>query len=355
MIFISYMILTILLFALLGGSKKVNTSTRMGIYYCLVMGVGMALIGALRSTEVGYDSGTYSRHFYECASMSWGQIMQEFGDEPGFFLLCKFTSLFFSNHQWIFAIVSCIISVSITRLIYRYSSNYMVSFLMLIPMMYLGFFLTALRQVLAFSLVLYGFTYAERKNIFLWAVIILIASLFHRSALLAFPLYFLSNRPLKLHHYGILILVFILVFVFRRYILSLFLRFIYTDYELYEKDAGTFATLFLYLGIWGVLLLFRNRKEIDHLVYYYEKALLIGILIQTFVPLEPTIYRLAFYYQIFSILIVPISVQAINDYFLRFCITIAFICIMFVMFIGFTYYSMGINPYYFFWQHPVIR
>lgn len=61
-----------------------------------------------------------------------------------------------------------------------------------LPLFYLGF-LSLLRQGVAVSLVFYSYTFIKQRKLFKFILTIIIASLFHKTALLILPIYFFYN------------------------------------------------------------------------------------------------------------------------------------------------------------------
>ena len=105
-------------------------------YYCLILGLLLFFIAALRATSVGVDSMQYTNHFYRVQFMSVVDILHNYTKEPVFYFLIKIITVFSTNHQWMFAIIGGAYAFAISRFIYKYFKNLMVSFIMLIPMMY---------------------------------------------------------------------------------------------------------------------------------------------------------------------------------------------------------------------------
>lgn len=61
-----------------------------------------------------------------------------------------------------------------------------------LPLFYLGF-LSLLRQGVAVSLVFYSYTFIKQRKLFKFILTVIIASLFHKTALLILPIYFFYN------------------------------------------------------------------------------------------------------------------------------------------------------------------
>ena len=343
MIYFVFIILAVL-FYLCGGKQG-----KKGLAYIIMMGLCLFLIFSLRSTSVGYDSGTYARLFYNSSFLSMKEIINSY-TEPGYYILVKTVSFLSDNHQLLFVLQGLIVSVLISRFIYKYSSNYMLSFIMLIPMQYLGFFISAQRQAIAVCILLSGFDFVIKRKYILWFGCVIIACLFHNSAILGAPLILLVSKNNITNTERFLFLMLIpCVFATKKIILTLGLSWFYSEYTLYESEAGTLATMIMYLLIWIAFVLFRNHKN-SALENFLERTLYVGVLLQIFVFLEPNIYRFAFYYQIFTILIIPLIVSGIKNYSIRVLAQCAILMIMLFLYFNFTYYSSGINPYTFFWE-----
>ena len=217
-------------------------------YYCFLMTSLLFLIAALRAPSVGFDTIHYCQHFYNVCGESLKEIIQKY-EEPGFYLLCKAISTFSDNAQWMLAVVGLIFTAAIGYFIYKYSSEYMASFLILIPFQFYSFSLTGLRQTLALSLVLYSYKYIEKKEFLKFTISILVAMTFHYSAIFAFPLYFIYKFRINNLWRSVIVLMLPVLYIFRSSIIRYGLKYLYTDYNVYSDVQGSYVTFALYLAI----------------------------------------------------------------------------------------------------------
>ena len=320
-----------------------------------VMALGYILIGGLRALSVGYDTATYYGKFLTVSNLSLGEVFEDHIEEVGFYLLAKLISYLGGSFQFLQFVIYSLWFWGIGRLILKYSPLPIISFTMLIPMQYFSFCLSAERQTLAMGLVLIGVRYIlEQRSCLRWCIVIAIAYCFHNSSIVAFPLYFLYIKDLNYKKRLLTLLLIPIIVVLRNTILEYALQFMYTDYQLYEMEQGSYATLLVYIAIW-VLYLFSKQGQTGQSVTnnFFEAAAIIGIILQLFVPLEPNIYRLAFYYQIFNILLLPIALYNLQSPLRQssYAITLG---VLGIMYFYFTYFSSAINPYYFFWEKSLI-
>lgn len=317
--------------------------------YIIVIGLLLFFIAALRAASVGSDSMQYANLFYRIQLMSVGDILQHYTKEPVFYFMIKIITVF-SNHQWMFAVIGGAYAYSISRFIYKYSKDPMVSFIMLIPMMYFAFTLTGLRQTMAISIILLSYDYIIRKHLFKFVFTVIIASLFHQSALLFLPAYFISNKTLNNKKVLVGILGAPIVYVLRPQLVSMVQFLFYETYSIdLDQGAGGWTTLFVYFLIIIVAVVFSKQIKNEYFPFFL-RMMYVGALIQMFVPLQPNIFRVSMYYNIVSIILIPDIIKTQKDKFSKLIAYSLFFILMGIQYYVFTYYAAGVQPYKFFWQ-----
>lgn len=350
----SIFIMIVILLSFFIGSKS-NHSKRYICnkkIYCIFIGGLLFLIAALRSTSVGYDSGQYARHYANLQYLNIKGILDVYPDELGFYFLTKMLTLITSNHQLLFVVIGGLYAYSISRFIYKYSSDPMISFIMLITMEYYAFSLSGLRQTVAFSLALISIDFIKSRKFHSFLLILLVASFFHQSVLFFIPAYFLNRNCISNKRVKFYVLLVPIVFILRRPLLTILQNYIYSNYSLISRgeNTGGWATLLVYILIFFVALLFKSQLSKNDNFQLFFSMMYFGALIQMFVPLQPNIFRVGMYYNIASIILIPGILKTQKD---KFSILIAYS--MFFVFMGiqyylFTFYAAGMNPYTFFWQ-----
>lgn len=201
------------------------------------------LVIALQSEQNNGDLVQYHSAFERYRDYTWAdfQLIKNNIKDP-FYHICGslFAHLGFSFHGW-HMLIGFIYAFSIYLLVSRYSSNVYISYIVLITVGSFGFAMSGLRQTLAFAFLMFSFKYLENKKIIKFILFVLMASLFHSTAiifLLAYPLYRLKLRLRNLILLGIGAVVVILN---GRLFLERFVSFIGTD-EIYSdylnKESG---------------------------------------------------------------------------------------------------------------------
>lgn len=319
-------------------------------YYCLILGLLLFFIAALRATSVGNDSGQYARHFYNLQQFDFKWIINNYQKDPAFYYFVKILTYITSNHQWMFAIIGGFYSFSISRFIYKYSKDPMVSFVILITMSYFAFSLTGLRQTIAIAIILFSYNYIIQKKLFKFLIIVTVASLFHQSALFFLPAYFISNKQVNNKKVLVGLLAVPIVFVLRPLLVSIVQALLYETYSIdLDQGAGGWATLFVYFLIIIVAVVFSKQIKNEYFPFFL-RMMYVGALIQMFVPLQPNIFRVSMYYNIVSIILIPDIIKTQKDKFSKVIAYSLFFILMGIQYYVFTYYAAGVQPYKFFWQ-----
>ncbi|HEY5368242.1 MAG TPA: EpsG family protein [Hanamia sp.] len=178
---------------------------------------------------------------------------------------------------------------------------------------------SAMRQSLAIGIFILSIDYIYKKDLIRFALCIGIASLYHSSALILFPAYFLGfihkkgNKYSGMLLFGIFISLFLFPASFASYINSVIAAY-FQKYEIYQGAAGTIGT--------GIGVLYASGMFL--LVLFYDKfqsgqhALLFKIAIVSFlfIPLSlmiALISRVGMYFTPSIIIVYPRILKSINS------------------------------------------
>ncbi|WMM24322.1 EpsG family protein [Tissierella sp. MB52-C2] len=212
------------------------------------------------------------------------------------------------NIPQIYFIINSIISIClIMSTIKRYSKDYWISFFLFVtfPLFFLNS-LSVIRNYTAIAITFYGFKYIENKKLIRYILMVIIASLFHKSAIIALPFYFFKNINFKKSAY---FLILMLAPLFSNILNQLILKFVpkyavYTD--LASSQAGTKAIILLvFIGI--VSIIFKNQiTSKSNASNMYFNSYFIGLCVYlTFYKQGTMGHRLSLYGTIYSLILLP--------------------------------------------------
>lgn len=207
-----------------------------------------------------------------------------------------------------FAINSFICIFFIMSMIKKYSYDRWLSliFFVCFPLFYLNSF-SVIRMFSAVAISFYGFKYIINKNLFKYTITVIIASLFHKSAIVAIILYFAAHH-IKMKTSKLIMVLALLPLLsnlFQRLIMQYFPRYgIYFNPT--DIQEGTKAiVIFVIIGV--ISLIFRTKIiKNDNAASLYFNIYFIGLAIYlAFLELGTLGHRFSLYGTIYSILLVP--------------------------------------------------
>lgn len=155
---------------------------------------------AMRAPSMGNDTGTYLKFFKEIVAVHWSEIFTynqaTYQFEPGFVVFEKLVSCITHNPQ-----VYQVIYTSIYLLAVVYYANQLekANFSFLFFFATLGiytFMFTGVRQCLAMSICLFSYKFIKERKLIRFLLLLLLAFVFHKSAILFIAAYIIFNRKI---------------------------------------------------------------------------------------------------------------------------------------------------------------
>lgn len=165
---------------------------------------GLCLFVGLSDMLGGYDRYIYADLFDNVADVinsgssnfKDAYIFDIYSSEFGYCWLNVIIAFFTSNRYIFILLLTIIIYVNIYNILQKYTQNY--AFALLIFMAFWFFFtFTYLRQVLAATFAWYSIKYILNRDLKKFIAVLVLASSFHNSAIIFFPLYFVPIIKFK--------------------------------------------------------------------------------------------------------------------------------------------------------------
>jgi hypothetical protein len=281
-------------------------------------------VSALRF-DVGNDYYNYAQTAYE-ASIG-GYVVTEIG----FNYLVKALLVITGGdyYELMFAVFAFATILIFLKAIKRLSVNFFDTFFVFMMLgMYFQTFNTV-RYYLALSIAFYSLRYVLEKDWLKFVFVIVIAALFHKSVLIVIPVYFIATFEWKKWQLVVGALASIICFIFRDTMLELALN-LYPSYRdtiflsggiSLTSVARIFAVIVLYL--WFCYYYNKKNPNFDKNEGWYRELRLYGqlnmvaFIAATLFSFLPVITRLAYYFSINQILLIPLIISKIDDEKLR--------------------------------------
>lgn len=282
-----------------------NSQFKITLYATLAV---MVLFAGLRSAGVGTDSGSYARSFTDIGVIE-GDWKEQLTDEPGFYYL-KLVLSMVSNQYWVLFTGIAILTYScVVIAIKRETEKIVIPLFVFITLGLYTFVFNAARQGIAVAIYMlsFKFLFQNHKTGFLkYCLFVFLAAMFHKTVVIALPLYFLFRQK-----YSPKMLVIIAVLgIGMGAALPTFLAFAGTHearYELYSTQAsgGEMLTVF-YMLITAFFIIRRKKIDLEYLPKYdvFLSMMLFGTLIFMVVQVNNMyveLTRFAAYFQVASV------------------------------------------------------
>lgn len=317
----------------------------------------LILLFALRSERMGIDlhynlKYGYLGSFDYLSKLSWKEILTNsyLNYEIGYRILNRLIGVFTHNRQVLLFICALISIFPIGYVITKESKMPMLSFIIYMGLPSFVLLFSGLRQGIALGLVFLSINYIKQKKLIKFLLLVLIASLFHKSALVfivAFPIYWIKDTSI-MRILSILVLIF--MFLFRYYIFTFFNTTF--NLELIPDNNNSINLLLALVTLYIICSLFNTyqfKKISGYLNIFYCSCV-----IQVFGGLFGLALRVGYYFMIILVLLLPDILSNLSMENRKYREILYFLFMIF--FISFGLYNLyytswaQANPYFFYWQ-----
>lgn len=278
-------------------------------FFLIIVIVSLVCVSGFRY-YVGTDYAQYKEIFIY---MSEGPIILDDG-EVGFQILLRAIRKIGENPQLFFFITSVIINIGIIVFLKRNANSLTLSvFFYINTFIYYGT-MNGLRQYMASIILLLGFKYLKNGNFVRYLFYIMVAYLFHTSALIMIPVYFIVRKDTFSLINKIVLILFLLAFIFYNEFLNIIFNVFgesrYSHYENILSDISNGANI-LRILVWIlpilVILVYRKRA-----VELYGKDMniilnlcIIGTMFMILAYRHVYFARFSMYFDVYYLLLLP--------------------------------------------------
>lgn len=301
--YIYFIIFIIILVSSFFKKYDLNNNRTLRRNYCIGVTLVLILLSGMRHEYIGADTPMYKYIFYDIESNSNSLI--ETDAEVGFYYLMRYFGKF-AGYQMFLMLVACLSIIPVGFIIYSYSQNVCLSFLIFYSsILFQTLEFAAERQAIAFGFVMMAYYYIMQRKLVLYLLCFALAFFFHRSCVIFIPCYWLYNLEIKKKTITIWGICLLISFVCASIVFQYLVRFWRIDYSLSEEIAGG-ERLFLLTCVFALIGFFRYKDYSNHinvrlpLIIYSISPLLWPIF-----NVNPALSRLQFYFEFFLALYVP--------------------------------------------------
>lgn len=329
--------------------------------FCVIgMGFCLFLFGALRSWMVGSDTWNYFAGYVHDADMDYVHLITYYqGRDPLFHIFQRALSEISASPQYFAAVVSAIVAAGFSYFAYNQKGNVLLIYIMFVTFRLYAFTLSGLRQALAMSIVFVAYVFLQQnKKLIYFLGLVLLASLFHQSALIfiiAYPLVkYKKTNVVALGTIGLGVINTFLGGSIAATMSSLIFKSRFEGYMLNDFTFGASTTFLLYIVMFIVVYANKNKMtSIDPAFPASLRILCAGIMFSILGQSLPNLFRVSYYFifPLFSLFGFALYSSMSNR---QRTPLIAFIVIALSLQYIVLDTGGGVNNYEFFWENPYV-
>lgn len=333
--------------------------------YIAIWGIVLVALVAFRSLEIGNDTKMYQYIYNSLSqSISFSNWIQDnwytSGSDLGFYFSGYVLSKFL-DFRWFLVIMAIISVLPFIFVIEKYSDNKPLSLFLYVSFSYYTFAMSGLRQAAAMGFILIAYHFMKKKCVWKYLVFCALAVLFHSSAVLFVPIYWIGKVPNNKITRFLALLGVAIAYILRDKIWQIALLFSRQQYE--ATEAGGF---FMYLFMLGTVILgiyyykpfvgdyAKKNSElsfacISNRELFYLQVL--AVMLWPIASMNSALSRVYYYYHMFFIIFYPKVLKTISTRHERMVVYL----LIFIVALGF-FFTQVCNPiqkyvpYYFMWQ-----
>lgn len=222
-------------------NKPSRTDVTNNTLYCSIIFIWLLFISTFRGPFTA-DYGNYLYIYNKYKVLNIIEILKQnnMDLEYGYLILNRVAMLIYDNYITLLFIISFIILTCYFRQYRKYSNYVWLSILLLLC---IGSYYTSfntLRQFLAACITFFAGEYIYKKKFFKYLILVIIAFLIHKTAIIMVPFYFILQinwNKRKSIFFGIIVIsIVIFSYIFANDIVNLLRTYVYSDYSSNDSD-----------------------------------------------------------------------------------------------------------------------
>lgn len=332
-------------------NRTIEEKRKKASFFCFFC---FALLLALRHQSMGTDLRVDETYGYlgmydTIAKTSWIKVITGsfLNYEKGYVIYNKLLSVLSKNRQLLLIATAFLSVLPVAKMIGKTSESPEQSFFIFMGIPLVLLYYSGLRQVIAMALCFVSIKNIQNKKLAKFIIKVLIASLFHSTALVFLPAYFIYRINITNKYRFITLGALAVIYLFRNQLLQLLAKLTRRTVEI--EDTGSFLLFIFFILIYlFCVLVGKNTKEHTGYMNLFFGA----CVFQAFSGINSIIMRIGFYYMIFLVLLLPETISKLSNGTTRTVLNT-------LLFLSFTLFGLYLlngpsyamsNPYYFFWQ-----
>lgn len=299
------------------------------------------------------DYKNYSNLFFLYNKYSFVELFNAgFQNELGFIYLNKIIGLFTDNVIYFFAVMAAVILFGFFHHFKKYSVNLWLSVLMFVTVgsYYASFNIT--RHIFAVAIIFAGSKFLYERKFFKWTLVVILASLFHKTAIIMIPFYFILNFRIKFRNWVLIAIGSVITILLFDNIVLLAQEYLYEQYTDTSYGMWGQALTNVVLPIAFLIFCLFNIKKIDpkntmHRIWF--NSVIFYAFFNILALQVEMVERIGRFFAPYALLLIPFLFSKMKNEYLRFLYMM--ILIFFLVLYNYVILTDSVfDPYYFVWD-----
>ena len=312
------------------------------------------LLLILRGLECGTDTRQYYNLFLEYNACDFSELFMDDKHEYGYKLISWLIGRATDSFRALLVVTAVLCMYPLWYFYKRESDSQLLTIALFLTVAPYMMYMSGIRQAITISMGIPAWYAARKKNLPMFAAIVLLAMLFHTSAFLLCVVYPLYHARITKKWLWFVVPCMVTVFIFREEIFTFLFVLLWKEYTgAQETGATTILILLILFGIYSYIL--PEEKNLDKDTIAMRNMLLLSIVIQFFAMLHPLSMRMNYYFLIFVPILIPRIASRSKKQFVQ--IARLSVVVMTVFFLSYflnsaitDYDALNIFPYIPFWK-----
>ena len=319
-------VLLLLPISIIGISFLANTrdksklSAKVFIVICTIL---MIAVMGFRSANSGMDTQNYINLFVKYQNYeTFGEIVERanffengfFFSESGFYIFTWLMGRIFSHYRFFLLAISTVVGVCVARFAWKNSADLSTALIVFVCLGSMTFCMSGIRQSMAMAICLLSYEYVKRRKPIRFLLVVFIAVLFHKSAMIFLIAYFAYYLKFNWKSFAISGVVLSLVFLFADELSLLYDDMTGEDYSGAEsfEGGGLFVILVYVLCIVAAIAFNkRMRYEREETMPFYLSVAGLVIYVLRFTSVQ-IFERISYYFVFFLMVLLPSTLEQLN-------------------------------------------
>lgn len=239
-----------------------------------------------------------------------------YGFEPGYDILMRITSIFSNNNRLIFVVTSFIIIGAFFLTFEDFSINYYITVFLFVTMYFYFNSFNIIRQFIAISIIFSSLRFIRKRELMKFIIFVLLAAIFHKTALIAIIIYFIRDINLSKKKYFLItlgsIMLVPLIPIFMKALVMIVPK--YKAYLNFNAGSGLGTTSMIMFIILIISIHFKDKLlNNDSFNNLYINTTMIAFIFQILSEANTLFTRVSMYFYIFTIVLIPQLIDISED------------------------------------------